>query len=350
MSKTLHIFNPGHDLALAADIDNFTPPHAARSLRASLDYLPALWAKDGDVVLVGDVAHARRAFTRVAQQVAKYRQWHEADVEFVEEHELRHIDISEVEPWGWDRSLAYDLRRHGIDESLLPDAEELRRVRDESHRRTAMQLLSKVGISEAFECYTLDEILYIINKYNKVVVKAPWSSSGRGIRFLGDTIDDHTRGWLRNTFAQQGSVMVEPLYNKVLDFGMEFRRGSDGAVEYLGLSLFQTVNGAYTGNMLATEDVKRDILSRYFSLDELDAFTASACAYLGDILTYSGHFGIDMMAVEGGRLALAEINLRRTMGHVALAISPLDDDVRRVMHIQAVNNCKLSIHTPQRLQ
>ena len=208
MSKTLHIFNPGHDLALAADIDNFTPPHAARSLRASLDYLPALWAKDGDVVLVGDVAHARRAFTRVAQQVAKYRQWHEADVEFVEEHELRHIDISEVEPWGWDRSLAYDLRRHGIDESLLPDAEELRRVRDESHRRTAMQLLSKVSISEAFECYALDEILYIINKYNKVVVKAPWSSSGRGIRFLGDTIDDHTRGWLRNTFAQLGSVMV----------------------------------------------------------------------------------------------------------------------------------------------
>ena len=181
MSKTLHIFNPGHDLALAADIDNFTPPHAARSLRASLDYLPALWAKDGDVVLVGDVAHARRAFTRVAQQVAKYRQWHEADVEFVEEHELRHIDISEVEPWGWDRSLAYDLRRHGIDESLLPDAEELRRVRDESHRRTAMQLLSELRISEAFECYTLDEILYIINKYNKVVVKAPWSSSGRGI-------------------------------------------------------------------------------------------------------------------------------------------------------------------------
>ena len=87
MSKTLHIFNPGHDLALAADIDNFTPPHAARALRASLDYLPALWAKDGDVVLVGDVAHARRAFTRVAQQVAKYRQWHEADVEFVEEQQ-----------------------------------------------------------------------------------------------------------------------------------------------------------------------------------------------------------------------------------------------------------------------
>ena len=350
MCKTLHIFNPGHDLALAADIDNFTPPHAARALRASLDYLPALWAKDGDAVLVDDIAHARRAFTRVSQQVAKYRSWHEAEVEFVEESDLRHISIDKIEPWGWDRSLVYSLRRRGVDDGLLPDAAELCRVRDESHRRTAMQLLSRVGISEAFECSSLNEIHDIIYKYNKVVAKAPWSSSGRGIRFLGDTPDEHTTGWLRNTLAQQGSVMVEPLYNKVLDFGMEFCRHHDGTVDYLGLSLFQTVNGAYTGNILATEVVKREILSHYFSLDTLDAFSSAACAYLGNRLTYAGPFGIDMMALEGGRLALAEINLRRTMGHVALAISPLDDDIRRVMHIQAGNICKLSIHTPQRLQ
>ncbi|MGN1228666.1 MAG: hypothetical protein ACI4T5_03315 [Prevotella sp.] len=350
MCKTLHIFNPGHDLALAADIDNFTPPHAARALRASLDYLPALWAKDGDAVLVDDIAHARRAFTRVSQHVAKYRPWHEANVDFIEVSDLRHIPIGKVEPWGWDRSLAYALRRRGVDEALLPDAQVLCRVREESHRRTALQLLSKVGLSEAFECSTLNEIHDIIYKYNKVVAKAPWSSSGRGIRFLGDTLDEHTLGWLRNTLAQQGSVMVEPLYNKVLDFGMEFIRHDDGKVEYLGLSLFQTVNGTYTGNMLATEAVKREMLSHYISLDELDAFTSAACVYLGERLTYAGHFGIDMMAVEGGRLALAEINLRRTMGHVALAISPLDDDIRRVMRILTGNICKLSIHTPQRLQ
>ena len=124
---------------------------------------------------------------------------------------------------------------------------------------------------------------------------------------------------------------------------MEFYRYPDGKVEYLGLSLFQTVNGAYTGNLLATETVKRDILSRYISLDDLDAFTSAACAYLGANLSYTGPFGIDMMALEGRRLALAEINLRRTMGHVALAISPLDDDIRRVMHIETGNIYKLKI-------
>ena len=343
MDKTLHIFNPGHDLALATNIDNFTPPHAARALRASLDYIPALWAKDGDVVLVGDIAHARRAFTRVSQQVAKYRPWHEPEVEFVEEKQLRDIAFTSIEPWGWDRSLAYSLRRCGVDEGLLPAADVLQRVREESHRRTAMQLLAHTGISEAFECSTLNAIHDLIYKYNKVVAKAPWSSSGRGIRFLDDTIDEHTLGWLRNTLSHQGSVMIEPLYNKVMDFGMEFYRHNDGKVEYMGLSLFQTVNGAYTGNLLATEAVKRDVLSRYISLADLDAFTSAACDYLSGHLSYTGHFGIDMMALEGSKFALAEVNLRRTMGHVALAISPLDDDLRRVMHIETGNIYKLKI-------
>ena len=343
MDKTLHIFNPGHDLALAADIDNFTPPHAARALRGSLDYIPALWAKDGDVVLVDYAPHARRAFTRVSQQVAKYRPWHEPEVKFVEERDLHNIHVDSIDPWGWDRSLSYSLRRRGVDERLLPDADTLRQVRDESHRRTAKQLLGHVGISEAFECSTLNDIHDLIYKYNKVVAKAPWSSSGRGIRFLNDTLDEHTLGWLRNTIAQQGSVMVEPLYNKVLDFGMEFQRCGDGTVAYMGLSLFQTINGAYTGNLLATEAVKREILSQYIDLADLDTFTTAACEYLGRQLTYVGPFGIDMMALEGRRLALAEINLRRTMGHVALAISPLDDDLRRVMHIETGNIYKLKI-------
>lgn len=357
MRKTLHIFNPGHDLALAADIDNFTPPHAASALRASLDYLPALWADDGDAVLVDDTAHASHAFMRLSQQVAKYRQWHEADVAFVEKADLASLPVSRIEPWGWDRSLVYSLMRAGVSAELMPDAETLRGMRDESHRRTTKAMLdhlAEMGTVERIsggttECRSINEISRLIYIYNKVVVKAPWSCSGRGVRFLDDRLDEHTQGWLRNTLAQQGSVMVEPFYRKALDFGMEFRRHADGRVEFLGLSLFHTVNGAYTGNLLATEAVKRDILSRYVSLDEVDKFTADASAWLSANLSYVGLFGIDMMVVDGdgkdcgNTLAVAEINLRRTMGHVALAISPTDDDVRRVMHIETGNIYKLKI-------
>lgn len=51
--------------------------------------------------------------------------------------------------------------------------------------------------------------------------------------------------------------MIEPYYNKVKDFGMEFFADETGQVHYLGLSLFHTANGAYTGNILASEEVKR---------------------------------------------------------------------------------------------
>lgn len=40
-----------------------------------------------------------------------------------------------------------------------------------------------------------------------------------------------------------------------------------------------------------------------------------------------------------------EINLRRTMGHVALALSPTDDDVMGVMRIEYTdNNYRLKIN------
>lgn len=149
--------------------------------------------------------------------------------------------------------------------------------------------------------------------------------------------------------------MVEPLYNKVKDFGMEFRRDAEGRVHYLGLSLFQTVNGAYTGNILATEAVKRDIMRRYVDLALLDEITArleTELIVLFSILPSDSslstlRFGVDMMIVAKNATSslenaecdgfllhpCVEINLRRTMGHVALALSPLDDIKQGTMAI-----------------
>ena len=68
--------------------------------------------------------------------------------------------------------------------------------------------------------------------------------------------------------------MIEPQYNKVCDFGMEFMAMDNGRVAYLGLSLFSTVHGAYTGNVIASEAVKRDMMARYVPLELLDFIQA----------------------------------------------------------------------------
>ena len=54
----LLVFNPEHDLALAANLSNFTAPHAGRQLRTDLGYIPAIWAAADDRVLVENVEDA----------------------------------------------------------------------------------------------------------------------------------------------------------------------------------------------------------------------------------------------------------------------------------------------------
>ena len=68
---TLHIFNPEHDIALAANLSNFTAPHAGRQLRNDLGFLPALWAQEGDRVLVQHEESALKAYRRVCHRLVK---------------------------------------------------------------------------------------------------------------------------------------------------------------------------------------------------------------------------------------------------------------------------------------
>ena len=90
---------------------------------------------------------------------------------------------------------------------------------------------------------------------------------------------------------RQGSLMVEPLYHKVADFGMEF---SANETCYLGLSLFDTSGTAYTGNLLATEEEKRAKLARYLSPTQIDSLRQLVLHCLKAISPrFRQRFGID---------------------------------------------------------
>jgi hypothetical protein len=336
----LHIFNPEHDIALAANLSNFTAPHAGRQLRHDLGYLPAIWATDG-YVLVENVEDAKRDFARLM---------HRPFDRFVEKRQLAKLDITRVEPWGWDAAMVTELRRWGGSPQVLPTEEWLSDCRLLSHRRTSsalLPLLRSAGmVGESAECHTFQEVIACQQQWGNIVVKAPWSSSGRGVKF---TVQP---GWINNVIERQGSVLVEPYYNKVKDFGMEFEVDSDGNISYLGLSLFHTKNGAYVGNLIATEATKRRIMARYLPLPLLDRVKENIIEKL-QLTGYQGSFGVDMMVVNGKGLTTdgncllhpcVEINLRRTMGHVALSIKPNDDEWVRVMRIRLNEHYKLSIN------
>ncbi len=348
---TLHIFNPDHDLALAFGGVNFTAPHAARCLRNDLAFLPALWCERGDAVLVENAVCAEKSLLKLQTRLRRRGlRGEDREVRFVEWSDLKLLqadhDIVQIAPWGWNMSLRDKLQKKlGAECTLLPPVEAIDDVRRLSHRRLSAELLSGIAtsgaIGEAFECHSLDEVRERVDRLGRAVLKAPWSSSGRGLRFIDAELDVHRTGWVRNLLSSQGSVMVEPFYNKVKDFAMEFSAQEDGTVCYNGLSLFSTRNGAYVGNVLATEEAKLEIISKYISVDLLEKIKEKIIECITLLLEgkYVGPFGIDMMVVampDANGFALhpcVEINLRRTMGHVALALSPIDNDIKGVMRI-----------------
>ena len=344
---TLHIFNPEHDIALASNLSNFTAPLAGRQLRHDLGFLPALWAEEGDLVWVDDVETAVRSLRELSTSFLPTPGTMSANSRYDECQCLVQcvptVGTTSVDPWGWDRALCAQLKRLGMKEEKLPADDWLQRVRELSHRRTAARLLPHLQmegtVGEAFECTSVEEVAGLLQRYGRLVLKAPWSSSGRGVRFLSGSEEalKTYAGWLHNILKAQGSVMVEPRYEKVMDFAMEFTATESG-VRYEGLSLFATNNGAYTGNILATEEAKREMISNCYPVSLLYNVREKIVSCL-DLSDYQGPFGIDMMFVsaedtsKGSRLLLhpcVEINLRRTMGHVALAltkrVNPQADD------------------------
>ena len=80
-------------------------------------------------------------------------------------------------------------------------------------------------------------------------------------------------------------------------------------------------------------------MGRYLSPAIIDQVRERICYHLKDMLQgrYQGPLGVDMMVISADEGFLlhpcVEINLRRTMGHVALALTPDDDDRIGVMRI-----------------
>ena len=411
---TLHIFNPEHDIALATNVTRFTAPHAGRQLRADLGFLPALCAADGDMVLVDDVEAALEAVRHVRRLAAevlfvtvqdmrllvpqlsdvmmvKPWGWDLGVIEQLQQMGLQQQAPSEAQlasirtlssrQWAADHLLpvvrtvadgligearyidSFDalqdlMQAPGVVPSFQKEGcpkdgvvagkviEPQGRFRSEAEKVIEPQGRFR---SEAEKELSTSQCL---NPSTSFVLKAPWSSSGRGVRYvLNPDHWRHNAAWARNVIQKQGGIMVEPYYHKVKDFGMEFEACADGRVEYCGLSIFQTVNGAYTGSVIATERAKREMLSRYVSMQQLEAVRDSICATMSKALRgiYVGPFGVDMMIVaseDQNRFLMhpcVELNLRNTMGHVALSI-PCDDSMpQRLMRIDYTNRYHLRI-------
>lgn len=323
-----HIFNPDHEIALAADARNIMPSRKVRQMCHDLDYIPALWAEDGDVVIAEDVQRANQLY---ALSPLEKR----CSVTFLtmEEAAQEINELDTIRPWGWNKALREKFLKAGTTKEVLPDDAELEMIRQLSNRSLAVDTLENIVsdgrecIGASHVCHTQEEVQEYLERYGGVVLKAPWSCSGRGVRFIRE-LDDPTIRWVQKVISQQGSIIAEEEYDKIIDFAAEFEFDGGGKLLEKGMSLFSTSGSAYTGNMLMSIDAIFCVLKEYISCDALLlAILLNREQLIKNMAgRYRGPLGVDMMLVrtKEGKVKIhpcVEINVRMTMGHVACELS-----------------------------
>lgn len=287
----LHIFNPENDMALASGSPGYTPPANIRAYRRQHWQLPRQWAAPEDMVWDGESSLAHLFVGAAA--------------------------VPEICPWGWSPALVHELELAGVPRHCMPDREWLDRLRLLSSRESTVRIQSIFGLDSKY-CLSLDDVLSCLLQWGDIIMKSPWSSSGKG---LMQTDNPNWQGWVARILRQQGCVVVERLLERKQDFAMEFWMNG-GRAEYLGLNVFLTdAHGHFVENIVGTEQEKESFVSSLLTDPQsLVGIRQWYLEHLPQIAPwYEGPVGVDMLVTSDGSLhPCIEINWRMTMGMAAV--------------------------------
>jgi len=326
MKNKIFLFNPDHDLAMANHDLNYMSPASARQFSTDLALFPAWYAGKENEVLAASAYNLpflnemRRKFPQLASLLTEAEIAMAKDVGFV--------------PWGWDSAVYKRFIQLGASPKALPTQDELSLIRERSHRLQSVELLKRLQFKhccgEAFYMTELNELRNFVESRTACLLKAPLSGSGKGLYWCKGVFTPHINDWCRNVIRQQDGVVAEPLYNKVVDFAMQFYADAEGKVQFTGYSLFHTtINGSYDGNLLATDQEIENRVTAYIPLEVLNKVRTTLEKELSQLIdgVYVGYLGVDMMVCADPALPnsavgdveyclhpCVEINLRMNMG------------------------------------
>lgn len=334
--KPIFVFNPEHDLALANGDSHYIPPKNIREMARDLSHLLA-----------------------------------EALAPSLSTESPSNATACRLQPWGWDYAVVEHFKKMGVSSDELPSNEALASLCARSERATAHHLLHAFLREQSSDCYigesvllhNVNEICNYAKRYGHILLKAPLSGSGKGLRHLNlndnesndvgidcnALFDIHStyssslkivKNWAEALIRRHGYFTAEPFYNKVADFAMEFCV-RDSECQFIGYSLFNTDHhGRYIESLLMSDDAIEKLLVQYVPIDAFHevrrwVITHWDCIVPTDWETsrHPLYFGIDMMIVDSQqptdksqensktqKLKLhpcVEINLRLNMGIVA---------------------------------
>ena len=321
----LYLFAPENDMALAFGGKYYTPTPAAQGIARDLSLLPIwyadepnaqVWAMQQVNTMMQETLNALGITAHATGKPSR--------------------NIAECHPWGWSVYIVDKFTRNGIARDILPDDKAIEQIRKLSGRAsscTIMQqlrhLLPHIQLPpQPVVLHNDTEVDEYVTSQPSTILKAPWSSSGRGVWRVNGVYDKMTARSASGIIRKQGYIMGETWQDKICDLAMEFY--SDGtATKFAGYSYFLTdERGAYQSNILASNDEIERMLSQYIAPATLHEIRDALCGITTSLIAphYKGYLGIDMIVYRDkqGQILLhpcIELNLRMSMGMIARIIA-----------------------------
>ena len=112
---------------------------------------------------------------------------------------------------GMGRCLEIQLEQVGVKTAVLPTNKELADIRKLSNRQFSStvleglqtQLANPVLLGKAFYADCFADLESMLQTIGKAVIKAPWSSSGRGVRYVNSILEPALANWSKNVIKMR---------------------------------------------------------------------------------------------------------------------------------------------------
>ncbi len=342
LQNDIYIFNPTCELAIANGNFSYMPPRMLQRFETDLQVIPAYFAKANDYVVVNDY------IDNDWQNFMKFLGFNLPKFILKEElhsPQILNNNIGFLKPWGWSpvaHNIFKDVKSHCSHYfKNTPNFNWSKEQKELYSRKTSLNIYKELitdnkldfisGIEDTpIICYSLADVQENMNRYEKIIVKAPWSSSGRGILIiLGKKLSIPDSQWISGILKSQKYIMLEELRDKIFDISFHYHISQSTGVNYIGNASFTTDNkGAYIGNNLQAVPANIDYeIKEFLTKDKIEIISnllekALNKSPLAD--KYYGYLGIDAYIYrtkEGLKVfPCVEINLRYNMGTLNLKI------------------------------
>jgi hypothetical protein len=261
--------------------------------------------------------------------------------EFCSLNELNSMkaDFGDIFPWGWSPSAHFILKN--LKPKCSPEFKKSPVFNWTEEHKTLFERMTSLRFLNTFlqqnpmdffvepeligtKVTGIEEIEDLLKKLVPLVLKAPMSSSGRGIQIIRKPIlNTSNRQWISGILNQQNYLIAEPFLDKIADLSFQYKITGNSEPEYLGYSVFETnTNGQYKSTLIHPE-IKNHSFSKI--IQETEKMIGITAALLKEELNNSvytklhrGFLGIDAMIYhdkEGLKIQpCIEINSRMNMG------------------------------------